>query len=65
MRELRKWTDEEVTRLRRLWATKLGDKEIAARLARTRGCMRRKAEQIGLRPRRLIWAEQERMEAQH
>lgn len=47
----------DVDKLRRLWPTRLPDKEIAARMGHGIGAIRRRAAQIGLRRRREIWAE--------
>lgn len=52
----RRVNDEE---LRRLWPTKLSDKAIAQRLGHHRSVIRRRAETLGLRPRREIWAAEE------
>ena len=43
--------------LRRLWPTRLPDKELAARLGHDRGVIRRRAKTIGLKPRRVVWRE--------
>ena len=51
----RKVDDDE---LRRLWPTRLSDKELAARLGHHRSVIRRRADTLGLQPRRLIWNEQ-------
>ena len=50
----RRVNDEE---LRRLWPTRLSDKEIAARLGHHRSVVRRRAQTIGLKPRRIVWQE--------
>lgn len=51
---VRRVNDDE---LRRLWPSRLSDKEIAARLGHHRSVVRRRAARIGLRPRRLVWQE--------
>lgn len=52
----RRVDDEE---LKRLWPTRLPDKELAARLGHHRGVVRRRARQLGLRPRLEVWSHQE------
>jgi hypothetical protein len=42
--------------LQRLWPTRLADKELAARHGR--GHVRRVAQRLGLKPRRVIWAKE-------
>jgi pyrroloquinoline quinone (PQQ) biosynthesis protein C len=53
---MRRVNDDE---LRRLWPTRLPDKEIAARLGHHRSVVRRRAKQLGLKPRRIVWSEVE------
>lgn len=43
-------------RLRKLWATRLSGKELAARLGHHRGVIYRRAAKLGLPKRREIWA---------
>lgn len=44
------------TELKRLWPTRISDKELAARMGHHRGSLRRRAEKLGLpKSRRLIW----------
>ena len=45
--------------LKRLWSTRLPDKELAARLGHHRSVIRRRAAKLGLKPRRVIWTESE------
>ena len=45
------------TQLMELWPTRLPDKEIAARMGHSLGTVRRRAMQIGLKPRRVVWSE--------
>lgn len=49
----RPFSGAECAELIRLWSSSLLDKEIASRLDRTRGVIRRKAESLGL-PGRLV-----------
>jgi hypothetical protein len=42
--------------LRQLWPMRLPDKEIAARMGHSIGAIRRRARQLGLAPRRVIWS---------
>jgi hypothetical protein len=47
--------------LRKLWATKLSDKELAERMGHHRSVVRRRAAEIGLpTSRRAIWSKQAR-----
>lgn len=54
--QMKRVNDDE---LRRLWPTRLSDKEIASRLGHHRSVIRRRAENLGLKPRRIVWAEQD------
>jgi pyrroloquinoline quinone (PQQ) biosynthesis protein C len=42
--------------LKRLWPSRLSDKEIAERMGHHRGVLRRRAAAIGLPTRRAIWS---------
>lgn len=51
MERKRPWSDKELSLLRKLWLSDLTDYEIADRLNRGRGPLRRKAESVGMKPR--------------
>lgn len=42
--------------LKKLWPTRLPDKELARRLGKHRGVLRRRAARLGLPLRRVIWS---------
>lgn len=50
----RPFTPVELENLRRLWPTAVKDRDLAERFDRSRGVLRRKAEEIGLLPRRRV-----------
>lgn len=49
--------------LMRLWYSRIPDEEMATQMDHNRGALRRRAKQLGLRPRRELWAIQERFAA--
>lgn len=42
--------------LAKLWPTRISDDALAERMGKHRGVIRRKAQEMGLPPRRSIWA---------
>lgn len=59
-REPRRIDDLE---LMKLWYSKIPDAEMAEKMDHNRGALRRRAKRLGLRPRRELWAIQERFAA--
>lgn len=57
MRARRRFEKVDCELLIKLWPTRLPDKELAARLNRHRSVIRRQAELLGLKPRRVVWSE--------
>lgn len=49
--------------LMHLWYSQIPDAEMAARMDHNRGALRRRAKQLGLKPRREIWAMRDRFAA--
>lgn len=47
-------------KLMQLWYSRIPDREMAACMGHDRGVLRRRAKHLGLPPRRVIWAMQER-----